>query len=229
MRVYVCVYIYIYIQHDGSLLCCKYPTSYQHPKKPPTWRLSLRQAGLMTIRTDDMETAGEMVQDLCSFLQVHGGVGEGRKWGLEDEAIYGRIGRWRWMWFFWGELLPHLGWNLCVDQGFLRAVYGWYTSVGGIFSGRNTWVWWNWRLISGFRRLHGVLKWPYMTCIGNVFEWFAYRIVQSLGESFLVNSIKPQKTMKDYSKLKTQKKRVSSSQNPLCFWRNLRFVFSTQP
>lgn len=27
----------------------------------------------MTIRTDDMETAGEMVQDLCSFLQVQGG------------------------------------------------------------------------------------------------------------------------------------------------------------
>ena len=27
----------------------------------------------MTIRTDDMETAGEMVQDLCSFLQVRGG------------------------------------------------------------------------------------------------------------------------------------------------------------
>lgn len=24
----------------------------------------------MTIRTDDMETAGEMVQDLCNFLQV---------------------------------------------------------------------------------------------------------------------------------------------------------------
>lgn len=32
--------------------------------------MSDQQAGLMTIRTDDMETAGEMVQDLCSFLQV---------------------------------------------------------------------------------------------------------------------------------------------------------------
>jgi len=32
--------------------------------------MSSAQAGLMTIRTDDMETAGEMVQDLCSFLQV---------------------------------------------------------------------------------------------------------------------------------------------------------------
>ena len=30
----------------------------------------MRQAGLMTIRTDDMETAGEMVQDLCGFLQA---------------------------------------------------------------------------------------------------------------------------------------------------------------
>lgn len=30
----------------------------------------LRQAGLMTIRSDDMETAGEMVQDLCGFLQA---------------------------------------------------------------------------------------------------------------------------------------------------------------
>ncbi|CAK9094747.1 Bardet-Biedl syndrome 2 protein homolog, partial [Durusdinium trenchii] len=32
--------------------------------------VSKEQAGLMTIRTDDMETAGEMVQDLCNFLQV---------------------------------------------------------------------------------------------------------------------------------------------------------------
>ena len=133
------------------------------------------------------------------------------------------VGRWRYEGDWWRWL------DLCVDQEFLRAVYGWYTSVGGIFSGRNIWVWWNWRLISRFRRLHGVLKWPYMTCIGNVFEWFAYRIVQSLGESFLVNSIKPPKTIKDYSKLKTQQKHVSSSQNPRCFWRNLRFVFSTQP
>lgn len=31
---------------------------------------AMRQAGLMTIRTDDMETAGEMVQDLCGFLQA---------------------------------------------------------------------------------------------------------------------------------------------------------------
>lgn len=38
--------------------------------------VSPRQAGLMTIRTDDMETAGEMVQDLCSFLQVQGGLGK---------------------------------------------------------------------------------------------------------------------------------------------------------
>lgn len=57
----------------------------------------------MTIRTDDMETAGEMVQDLCSFLQVQGGVGEGRQWGwkmkifmrgLEDEDGCD---------FFWGN------------------------------------------------------------------------------------------------------------------------------
>ncbi|CAE7193575.1 bbs2 [Symbiodinium natans] len=32
--------------------------------------MSSQQTGLITIRTDDMETAGEMVQDLCSFLQV---------------------------------------------------------------------------------------------------------------------------------------------------------------
>lgn len=30
----------------------------------------LRQSGLVSIRTDDMETAGEMVQDLAGFLQV---------------------------------------------------------------------------------------------------------------------------------------------------------------
>ena len=33
--------------------------------------ISMSSQGLMTIRTDDMETAGEMVQDLCGFLQVH--------------------------------------------------------------------------------------------------------------------------------------------------------------
>eukprot|EP00931_Biecheleriopsis_adriatica_P103076 TRINITY_DN77962_c0_g1_i1.p1 TRINITY_DN77962_c0_g1~~TRINITY_DN77962_c0_g1_i1.p1 ORF type:complete len:719 (+),score=177.27 TRINITY_DN77962_c0_g1_i1:174-2330(+) len=32
--------------------------------------VSNEQQGLVTIRTDDIETAGEMVQDLCSFLQV---------------------------------------------------------------------------------------------------------------------------------------------------------------
>ena len=45
----------------------------------------------MTIRTDDMETAGEMVQDLCSFLQVQGGVGEGRKWGWKMKILMGGL------------------------------------------------------------------------------------------------------------------------------------------
>ena len=247
MRVYVCVYIYIYSMTDLCFVL-NYSKPYQHPKSPPTWRLSPRQAGLMTIRTDDMETAGEMVQDLCSFLQVQGrGGGLWRKWGwkmkifmggLEDEDgcdffVWNCFGIWV-EFVCWSRVftcciwLIHIGWwnflwpkHLSLMEGDIKGEKG--NSVGC-----------DWRLISGFRRLHGVLKWPYITCIGNVFEWFAHKIVQCLGESFLVNPIKPQKTIKTQDPTKTCEQQSKSSlfleKSQVCFlYPAIGGIISTQP